>query len=97
MNVSRQFIADFNTHAGRYGWTSQEIEETKQATRENPDLKRYWAILAAAHRAGYEQTAANNYIRLQAWCLEQGLSDPFGPDFDLAALDAMAIPARGVA
>ncbi|GIZ54057.1 hypothetical protein [Noviherbaspirillum aridicola] len=78
MKVSRQFIKDFAYLANRYGWTPAEIEEIKAHTRAHPaQMRVYWTALAAAHRAGYEQTQENGYIRLQAWCAEQGIPDPF--------------------
>jgi hypothetical protein len=37
-------------------------------TQSSPDeMCRYWTQLAAAHRAGYQQTAANNFMRLGQW------------------------------
>ena len=49
---------------------------------------RFLTILASAHRAGYKQDAGNNFMRLQAWCIDVGIGDPFGSGFDVAALDA---------
>ena len=80
MKVTRAFMADFNYLADRYGWTADDIEEVKAATRADPErMQHYWSTLAAAHRAGYEQTAANHYIRLSAWCAANGLPDPAAP------------------
>lgn len=67
MKVSRQFLKDFAEIANRYGWDADDIEEVKTATRGDPKLLRYWTALAAAHRQGYQQTRANNYMRLTAW------------------------------
>ena len=73
VRVTRAFLADFEYLASRYGWTPTDIEEVKAHTREHFDLmSRYWSTLAAAHRAGYEQTRENGYIRLSAWCEKQG-------------------------
>lgn len=77
MNVSKQFIKDFAFLANHYSWTPADIEDVKADTRANPDLVHYWANLANAHRAGYEQTAENGFIRLGAWCAERGYPDPF--------------------
>lgn len=73
MQVSKAFLQDFAYLANRYGWNAADIEEMKAAVRAHPDSgRRYIAILAAAHRAGYEQTPANDHIRLNAWCEAQG-------------------------
>ena len=73
MRVSRQFLQDFAYIANRYGWNAADIEEVKAATRADPDgMCRYWSTLAKAHRAGYEQNAVNGYLRLDAWCVQQG-------------------------
>lgn len=72
MKVSKGFLRNFAYLANRYGWMPADIEEIKAHTRANPSMVRYWTLLAAAHRAGYEQTAENGYIRLQAWCTERG-------------------------
>jgi hypothetical protein len=73
MQVSKSFLQDFAYLANRYGWTAADIEEMKAAVRTNEDAgRRYVTTLAAAHRAGYEQTPDNGYIRLHAWCVESG-------------------------
>lgn len=68
MKVSKQFIQDFAYIANLYAWTAADIEDVKAQTRANPDeLGRYWTRLAAAHRAGYQQNGANNFMRLEQW------------------------------
>lgn len=82
MKGSKQFLKDFAYLANRYRWTPADIEEIKAHTRENPGpIQRYWTNLAIAHRAGYEQTAENGYIRLQAWSAQKGWPDPYLSDF----------------
>ena len=80
MNVSKSFLRDFAYLANRYGWSPIDVEDVKADTRANPDLVHYWTALANAHRAGYEQTPENGYIRLRNWCEEQGFGDPFLTD-----------------
>jgi hypothetical protein len=80
MKVSRQFLQDFAYIANRYGWTAADIEQVKEATRADPDrMCRYWSTLAKAHRAGYEQNAANGFIRLHVWCAANGMEGPSMP------------------
>jgi hypothetical protein len=80
MKVSKTFMKDFAYLANLYGWTPADIEEVKECTRANPEaMQHYWASLAAAHRAGYEQTPANGYVRLHEWCQQHGLPDPYVP------------------
>ena len=68
MKVSRDFLKDFAYIANLYGWNAADIEDVKAQTRAHPEtLRRYWTTLAAAHRAGYQQTEANGHERLQAW------------------------------
>lgn len=68
MKVSKQFLRDFAYIANLYGWNAEDIEDAKAQTRANPgDLMPYWTRLAAAHRAGYQQTVDNNYMRLGQW------------------------------
>lgn len=83
--------ADLQYLAKRYEWNAEDKAEVRAAFTDNPEMVHFFTVLAAAHRAGYEQCAANGYIRLQAWCLEYHLGDPFAPGFDLAALDAMTL------
>ena len=81
MKVSKQFLKDFAELANRYGWTPDDIEEMREAIRVNEeDGKRYITALAAAHRAGYEQSRENGYIRLHNWCAANGYPDPFTKD-----------------
>lgn len=89
MKVSKAFLKDFAYIAHYYNWTEQEIEEVKKETRESYNMKRYWEIMAAAHRAGYKQTESNNYIRLREWALENLIRDPFLPDFDTKEFDIL--------
>lgn len=67
MKVSRAFLQDFAFIANFYEWSDRDVEEVKEQTRGSPELMRYWRELAAAHRAGYEQTRANNWQRLGEW------------------------------
>lgn len=78
MNVSRQFIKDFAYLANRYEWNAADIEEVKTHMRDNFEpMRRYWTLLAEAHRAGYEQTKGNGFIRLRGWYAQQSRQDPF--------------------
>jgi hypothetical protein len=90
IKVSRAFLKDFAEIASIYDWSESDIEECKQATREDPELKKYWSILAAAHRAGYKQCAGNGHVRLREWCLEKGLEDPYSEHFNPRELDLMS-------
>jgi hypothetical protein len=75
MNVSKSFLLDFAYLANRYGWTPADVEEVRAAVRAHPESgKRYITTLAGAHRAGYEQTPENGYIRLDAWLAKQGIA-----------------------
>lgn len=68
MKVSRQFLRDFAYLANLYGWNAEDVEDAKAQTRTNPgEMVPYWTRLAAAHRAGYQQTPDNNYMRLGQW------------------------------
>lgn len=67
IKVSKSFLRDFAYIANRYDWDDRTVEEVKEQTRGSPELMRYWCELAAAHRAGYEQTRDNNWQRLGAW------------------------------
>lgn len=68
MKVSKQFLRDFAYLANLYGWDARDIEDAKAQTRASPEpMRRYWTVLAAAHRAGYQQSRANGYERLGAW------------------------------
>ena len=68
MKVSKDFLRDFAYLANLYGWDASDIEDVKTQTRANPEpMRRYWTTLAAAHRAGYQQTEANGYERLGKW------------------------------
>lgn len=86
MNVSHRFLKDFAYLANKYGWTAADIEEIKAETREQGEpMVRYWQTLAAAHRAGYEQTPENGYIRLHAWCEQKGWPSLVAADLQGAA------------
>ena len=68
MKVSKDFLRDFAYIANLYGWDAADIEDAKAQTRASPEpMRSYWTALAAAHRAGYEQTEANGYERLSVW------------------------------
>lgn len=67
MKVSKQFLRDFAYLANFYGWTAADIEDAKAQTRVSVELRDYWTRLAGAHRAGYQQSENNGYIRLAAW------------------------------
>lgn len=78
MNVSRQFLKDFAEVANRYHWTAADIEEVKADVRASgAPMVDYISTLAAAHRAGYEQTPENGYMRLHTWCELTGWNAPY--------------------
>lgn len=87
IKVSRQFLKDFAQLSNYFDWTLSEIEEFKVLIRENPEMKRYLEILAAAMRAGYVQNEENIHARLKDWCLSQGLDDPFHPYFEIESFN----------
>jgi len=73
MKVSKQFLRDFAYIANLYGWNVEDVEDAKAQTRANPgEMRPYWTGLAAAHRAGYQQTVDNNFMRLGQWTQLQG-------------------------
>jgi hypothetical protein len=88
VKVSQAYLDDFAYLVSRYRWAPADIDEVKAAVRACPDTgRRYITALAAAHRAGYEQTPGNGYIRLSTWCAEQGWPDPF---ISISATEAAA-------
>ena len=74
MKVSKQFLRDFAYIANLYGWNAEDVEDAKAQTRAYPELRMYWTQLAAAHRAGYQQTRENNHMRLGQWLQLQATS-----------------------
>lgn len=74
-----------------YGWNEADKKEIRAAFTDCKPMVHYFTVLAAAHRAGYSQHAGNGFMRLQTWCLEQGLPNPFNEDFDPALLDALHV------
>lgn len=94
MKYPATFSADMKYLAAFYQWSEEDKQEVRAAFTDCPEMVRYFTVLAAAHRAGYSQHAGNGFQRLQAWCIERDLPDPFGPEFDVAALDAIAVEPR---
>jgi hypothetical protein len=73
MKVSKQFLRDLAYIANLYSWNVKDVEDAKAQTRANPgEMRPYWTRLAAAHRAGYQQTVDNNFMRLGQWAQLQG-------------------------
>lgn len=90
MQYPASLPTDLQYLAARYQWTDDDKAEVRAAFTDSPEMVHYFTVLAAAHRAGYEQCAGNGFIRLQAWCAERGLGDPFVAGFDLATLNSEA-------
>jgi hypothetical protein len=74
-----------------YRWSEKEMQEMRIACTNCAEMVRYFSILAAAHRAGYVQNAGNGFMRLRDWCLQQGFGDPYGDQFNLAALKSLQL------
>lgn len=92
MELEKELIADLKFLRARYGWDDDDAREIMASiTATGATGKRYYAVLAAAHRAGYEPAWVNGYVRLQPWCVDRGFGDPFARDFNLGALRAAAI------
>lgn len=94
MRVSQSFIDDLKYLSAYYQWSEADKKEVRAAIKDCEPMVRYFTILAAAHRAGYAQHAGNGFVRLKDWCIERGLGDPYGTDFDPAALDALEVRQR---
>jgi hypothetical protein len=77
-----------------YKWNDADKVDVRAAFTDCEEMVRYFTVLAAAHRAGYSQHAGNGFVRLQQWCLDKGLNDPFSPAFDPASLDAIEVEPR---
>lgn len=97
MELTQRELMDLRYLREFYGWNDKDAREVMVSIRSTEHAARYYTILAAAHRAGYEQNAENGFVRLQAWCALKGLPDPFGKEFDIGALDAMEFEQRGAA
>lgn len=89
MKYPVNFSQDMRELSAFYRWNEADKKEVRAAFTDCESIVRYFTILAAAHRAGYSQYAGNGFQRLQTWCIEKGLGDPFGPEFDVYALDAL--------
>lgn len=96
MRVTQSFIDDMRYLKVYYEWTDADVKEVKAAIKDSPEMVRYFTILAAAHRAGYEQHAGNGFVRLKDWCLANGLDDPYGDSFDPVALDSIQAKTRAL-
>lgn len=89
MKYPETFSDDLKYLSQYYKWGDEEKKEIKEAFRDSEPMVRFLTALARAHQAGYSQHAGNNFQRLQSWCAEKGLTDPFGPEFDLASIDSI--------
>lgn len=87
MKYPASFIDDLKYLASYYEWNEEDKKEIKASFLNCPPMVKYYTVLAAAHRAGYSQDAANGFVRLKDWCLAQGLDDPYGESFDAEQLD----------
>lgn len=94
MRVSQSFVDDLKYLSAYYQWSDADKNEVRAAIKGSEPMVRYFTILAAAHRAGYSQDAGNGFVRLKDWCIARGLGDPYGADFDPAALDAVQVDPR---
>ena len=94
MNYPITLSDDLKYLAAYYQWSPEDKVEIRSAFTGSPEMVRFFTVLAAAHRAGYTQCAGNGFIRLNDWCKENGLDDPYDLCFDLKALDALAVLPR---
>lgn len=94
MKYPATFSEDLKQLSKYYEWNQADKNEIRKAFTDCEPMVKYLTTLAAAHRAGYKQDAANGFVRLRTWCLEKGLDDPFGPEFDPAALDEITVQER---
>ena len=77
MLESQQFVEDIAYLARYYGWDPDDLDDVLAQTESNPgEMCGYWTQLAAAHRAGYQQTPENNYMRLGQWSALQDVDVP---------------------
>lgn len=94
MKYPSTFSNDLKELSAFYEWNDEDKKEIRAAFTDCEPMVRYFTVLAAAHRAGYRQHAGNGFVRLQTWCLDQGLPDPFTADFNPALLDDLKTSER---
>ncbi len=87
MRYPATFSDDLKYLAEFYQWDQSDKAEIRTAFTDCEPMVRFLTLLAAAHRKGYKQHAGNGFQRLEMWCLEKGIENPFGPEFDVKALD----------
>ena len=69
--VTEEFAKDFRYVVWFYDMSEAEAEEWRGMVRANPGpMMDYIATLAMAMRNGYQQTADNNYVRLNTWLVD---------------------------
>lgn len=90
MKYPERLSSDLKYLSEFYQWNDDDKKEVRSAFTNCPEMVRYFIALAAAHRAGYTQGAANGHQRLKDWCLEKCLNDPYSPEFNVKELDYMA-------
>lgn len=94
MKYPEKLSNDLKYLAEVYQWTPDDKVEVRAAFTDCEEMVKYFMTLAAAHRAGYKQGAANGHIRLKDWCKEKGLDNPYSLSFDPTKLDLMASQER---
>lgn len=88
LSTDLKYLSEF------YKWNDEDKKEVRAAFTNCEPMVKYFITLAAAHRAGYTQCAANGHVRLREWCLQKGLEDPYNEHFNPRELDLMASQER---
>jgi hypothetical protein len=96
MELNEREIRDLQYLRRELSWSEQDGKDVMRSIRESAEGAWFYVVLAATRRAGYRFRSKTAAPQVQAWCLLEGLPDPFEPGADrakiLAALDARRKP-----
>lgn len=90
MRISRELASDLKYLAVELEWADEDKAEIRAALVENPAFfEKFWTVYAAAHRAGYRFNEATGFQKLDDFCQQRGLPNPYSGQYVGAEVDAV--------
>ncbi|SOY79955.1 hypothetical protein CBM2599_A120520 [Cupriavidus taiwanensis] len=88
MKISKALAGDLRYLAAELEWDEAGKVEVRESLKANPEFfTHFWTVFAQAHRAGYRFCQATGFQKLEVFCKEKGLPDPYNRQYSGAEID----------
>lgn len=88
MKISKALADDLRYLAAELEWDETGKVEVRESLKASPEFfTHFWTVFAQAYRAGYRFCQATGFQKLDDFCKQHGLPDPYNRMYSGAEID----------